>query len=242
MKNKTNKAVCLDIEWIGHPKCNTCAVRNSVLFSDIADETLNGFLLSIDNFHLQPYVRLYDIGDAGRDIFIIRSGIVKLEQTMPNGAMRVVRLLHTGNVLGMETLVGDSYHHSAVALNEVDVCRIPVQVIHDLEKQSPKLHIQLMQHWQKTLNEADEFILQLSTGRSAARLARLLLKLSNFTGNEPFVAPSREDIGAMLSITTETASRAMAEFKRQGWIREVHGQLIKCDCNQMAQLTMDLNE
>jgi CRP-like cAMP-binding protein len=239
MKNKSDKAVCLDVEWIGHPKCSNCAVRNSVLFSNIADDMLNRYLLSIDNFHFQPHSHLYEYGNEGSDIFTIRSGIVKLEQTMPNGTMRVVRLLHAGDVVGMETLVGDSYHHNAVALNEVDACRIPVHVMHNLEKQSPELHMQLMQHWQKSLNEADEFILQLSTGRSVARLARLLLKLSTFMGNEPFIAPSREDIGAMLAVTTETASRMMAEFKRQGWLREVHGQCVSCDCNKMAQLAMD---
>ncbi len=240
MNKKNAKAACLDVEWIGHPKCSACAVRNAVLFSDIPDETLNHFLLAVDNYHFRPRAHLYEKGNTGGNLFTIRSGIVKLEQSMPNGALRVVRLLHAGDVVGLEALVGNHYHHSAVALNEVDACRIPMQVIRDLDKHSPKLHMQLMLRWQKSLDEADDFILQLSTGSATARLARLLLKLSASTGHEPFVAPSREDIGAMLGVTTETASRVMAEFKRQGWLREAHGQCVSCDCDQMTQLAMDL--
>ncbi|MFA5171447.1 MAG: Crp/Fnr family transcriptional regulator [Sulfuriferula sp.] len=240
MKKKNIKAACLDVEWIGHPQCNTCAVRNSLLFSDIPDEILNPFLISVDNYHFHPRAHLYEKGNAGSDLFSIRSGIVKLEQSMPNGALRVVRLLHVGDVVGLEALTGEHYHHSAVALNEVDACRIPMQVIRDLNKHSPKLHMQLMLRLQKSLDEADDFILQLSTGGATARLARLLLKLSASADHEPFLAPSREDIGAMLGVTTETASRVMAEFKRQGWLREVHGQCVSCDCSQLARLAMDL--
>ena len=36
---------------------------------------------------------------------------------------------------------------------------------------------------------------------------------------DPFYLPGREDIGAMLGLTTETVSRAMAEFRRRGFVR-----------------------
>ncbi len=240
MENNKSKALCLDAEWVGHPKCKTCAVRSSVLFADLPDEVLDHLLQPVDNFHFHPRAHLYNQDDAGSHLFTIRSGIVKLEQSMPNGALRVVRLLHAGDVAGLEALLGNNYHHTAVALGEVDACRIATQVIQDLDVHSPQLHAQLMLRWQTSLDEADDFIVQLSTGSATARLARLLLKLS-MVADEPFIAPSREDIGAMLGVSTETASRLMAEFKRQGWVREANGQFVSCECGRLAQLATDMD-
>lgn len=241
MQNNKNRSLCLDAEWVGHPKCKTCALRSSDLFADLPDEALDHLLQPVDNYHFHPRAHLYGQGDAGSYLFTIRSGMVKLEQSMPNGALRVVRLLHPGDVVGLEALVGNSYHHTAVALNEVDACRISTQVINDLDAHSPRLHAQLMLRWQKSLDEADDFIVQLSTGSATARLARLLLKLSMVGANEHFVSPSREDIGAMLGVTTETASRLMAKFKRQGWVREANGRFVSCECGRLAQLAMDMD-
>lgn len=241
MQNNMRKALCLDAEWVGHPKCKTCAVRSSVLFSELPDDVLDNLLRPVDNYHFHPRAHLYDKGDASSYLFTIRSGIVKLEQLMPNGTLRVVRLLYAGDVVGLEGLVDNRYHHTAVALGEVDACRISINVIHELDIHNATLHAQLMQRWQKSLDEADDFIVQLLTGSSTARLARLLLKLSAVGTNALFVAPSREDIGAMLGVTTETASRLMAEFKRQGWVREANGQFVSCECGQLAQLAMDVD-
>lgn len=241
MQNKKTRALCLDVEWIGHAKCHTCAMRSSVLFSGLSELELDSLLQPVDQFIFHARTQIYARGDAGTHLVTIRSGVVKLEQNMPNGATRVVRLLQAGDVIGLEALVGENYHHNAVAMTDVDACRISTKVINDLDARSPRLHAQLLLRWQKSLDEADDFIVQLSTGSSTARLARLLLKLSAMGAHEPFIAPSREDIGSMLGITTETSSRLMAEFKRQGWVREAHGQCVSCDCTQLANVAMDID-
>jgi hypothetical protein len=52
-------------------------------------------------------------------------------------------------------------------------------------------------------------------GSSKKRMANLLIYLSDHSNDEGyFYLPSREDIGALLAVTTETASRIVAEFKR----------------------------
>ncbi len=244
MLNSTNnkrKTLCLDVTWSGHQKCKTCAVHNAAPFADVSDSALNDFLQPIDNLQFSPRAHLFDQGNIADNLFTIRSGIVKLVQIMPNGTPRIVRLLHAGDLAGLEGLVGYSHYlHTAVAQSEVDVCRIATQTVHELNKHSPKLSAQLMLRWQKALNEADDFIVRLSTGSSTARLARLLLKLSALGENGTFVTPSREDIGAMLSVTPETVSRLMAEFKRNGWIKGTNSHCDYCDHEQLALLAMDL--
>ncbi|MDX2504813.1 MAG: helix-turn-helix domain-containing protein [Gammaproteobacteria bacterium] len=37
--------------------------------------------------------------------------------------------------------------------------------------------------------------------------------------DDSFFLPTRDDMGAMLGITTESASKATAEFRRNGWLK-----------------------
>ena len=72
-----------------------------------------------------------------------------------------------------------------------------------------------MLRWQKSLSDADAWLTQLSTGPAKKRVANLLLRLREEDSTECFLF-SREDIGYILSITIETASRTISDLKRKG--------------------------
>lgn len=92
-------------------------------------------------------------------------------------------------------------------------------MIEALRHDTPRLHDALMQRWQSAINGADEWITLLSTGKTKNRVAQLLLMLKENSQDDSFFLPTREDMGAMLGITTESASKAIAEFRRKGWLK-----------------------
>jgi CRP-like cAMP-binding protein len=67
-------------------------------------------------------------------------------------------------------------------------------------------------------------------------MARLLITLGCDSTLSETLLPSREDMGALLGITTETASRIMAEFRRRGLIHIEKGGCIDYDYNGLTQL------
>ena len=69
-----------------------------------------------------------------------------------------------------------------------------------------------------------------------ARMARLLIMLGCTVNDSDFVFPSREDMGALLGITTETASRIIAEFRRRGLVHMDKGCYIGCDQHELNRL------
>ena len=229
------KPNCTNPEWLGRAKCASCEIRNSVLFSGLSSLELDSILQPIDNLYVPLHTQLYEKDAAAPNVYTIRSGLIKLKVDLPNGGQRIVRLLRPGDVAGMETLVGERYHHTAIALQDSDVCRIPREVILQLDKTSPSVHQALMQRWQHQLNQADHFITALSTGPAEARMARLLITLG-CTDTLPETVPSREDMGALLGITTETASRIMAEFKRRGLVQTDKGNYVVCNHLGLIQL------
>jgi CRP-like cAMP-binding protein len=142
-------------------------------------------------------------------------------QSLPDGTQRVVRLLYSTDVLGLEILVGDKYEHDVVALRDTELCRYPVEAVHVLSQSNPVLHKDLMAQWQKALAEADAWLTHLSTGPAKKRMANLLLRLLEGEDTAQCEIFNREDMGSILSLTTETASRAISEFERLGLMKKL---------------------
>jgi len=224
--------------WVGLAECRQCAVRSSVLFADLTESDFNLIHEPIDEISFATGSVIYNAGDPGHWVFTVRGGVVKLVQYLPNGTQRTVHLLRQGAAMGMEALLGYAYEHSAIVLREALVCRIPITMIKDLNVQTPHLHEQLMRHWHQSAREADEWLTQLSTGTARARMARLLLSLASGRRCECELF-SAEDLGAMLSITPETASRIVAEFKRSNVLTPATDNLFCCDLEALNELIMD---
>lgn len=218
---KMNKTVTMEAAWSGEADCKTCALRDSVLFAGLDEKDFEHIHKPIDQMDYRPGTLLYRAGDPATHMFTIRSGLVKLVQYLPDGTQRIVRLLRTSDITGLEGILGENYQHDAIIMQKTEVCALPVEVVKKLSSENAKLHQELMNRWQRALNEADLWITQLSTGSAKQRVARLLLRLVCRDESRQCELFNREDMGAMLGITTETASRTIAEFKRGGMISEI---------------------
>ena len=230
-KTQGKKAQCTDVTWAGRADCAHCAIRSRVLFADVSNEELDHILVTIDALAYPPHAVLYQAGEKGDSIFTIRSGLVKLVQYLPNGTQRIVRLLKAGDVAGLELSVGQPYRHAAIAMHETHTCRIPMSAVEHLGVDHPHLCHQFMLRWQRNMDDADRTITEFSTGPADARIARLLLHLSLPGEDGHCLVMGREDMGSILGITTETASRVMADFKRRGLLLE-SSNMHSCQCNK----------
>ncbi|MGE5476749.1 MAG: Crp/Fnr family transcriptional regulator [Bacteroidales bacterium] len=224
----------IDAAWQGTAHCVDCGIRDLVLFADLTEPDFNLIHLPIDEIAFEAGATLYSAGGDGATLFTIRSGLVKLVQYLPDGTQRIVRLLKSGATAGLEAMLGQAYEHTAIALQPTQVCRIPRQVVERLSRETPRLHGQLMQRWHAALRQADDWLTELSTGKAPQRLARLMLQLAEADGCVTLF--SREDVGSMLGITTEHASRTVAEFKRNGVITELAPNRYRCDMAQLGSI------
>ena len=229
------KSVPLKEAWSGEADCRHCTLRQSALFAGLKDSDLDHIHDSIDRFNLPPGSSLYRTDDPGDSMFTLRSGLVKLVQYLPDGTPRIVRLTRTADVLGLECLVEPQYHQHATVLQHAQVCRYPTTVVRRLSADNPRLFEELMNRWHRALAEADTWLTELSTGSAKQRVARLIIHLSN-PENSRCELFSREDMAAMLGITTETASRTMAGFKRQSLLVETSHNVFLIDIPNLRRL------
>jgi CRP-like cAMP-binding protein len=225
----------IEAAWQGLASCEQCSIRDLVLFADLTSQDFGAIHLPIEDLWLPPGAALFQPGQEAGHVFTLREGLVKLEQYLPDGTQRIVSLLGQGDVVGLSAMVSDVYEHAAVVLQASKVCRIPKDVVLRL---SPKLHRQLMKKWHDAVQRSHECTRELSTGSARQRVARLFLMLAPPTARRCQLF-GRDDVGAVLGITTETASRMVAELKRSGAATEIAPNLFERDLGALEQIAAE---
>ena len=233
MTKPRTRALCTDPEWLGRSDCRNCGIRHMMLFSGLQDNDFDHILEPIDNFRYPEKTQLYSPGIQDNKIYSIRRGIIKLVQSQPDGSLRIVRLLGQGAIVGIEALLDKPYRHTAIALQELDVCRINTATLKQLETEKAWLNEKVMAHWELHLSIADRWISELSTGSVRSRTLKLLGFLLELNGKETGTIRffGYEDMASMLGTSRETFSRIVAELKDEGVIS-------KTDDSHIYQLSL----
>jgi CRP/FNR family transcriptional regulator, anaerobic regulatory protein len=222
------KTITIHPEKLGHSACKDCGIRKMALFADLADTDLDIIQTPIEDLGFAPHASIYTQGSEARYLYSIHSGLIKLTHYNPDGSQRILRVLGGGSVIGLEATLENRYHHTATAVGNVRACRIPAELIDTLLDRSPNLHRRLLAQWGVALRESEAWFAELNTGASRQRVAKLLLKMRDPDAPQFSMLFKREDMGAMLDITLETASRVVSAFIREGLIQrpaDPHGQV-----------------
>lgn len=195
-----------------------------VLFADLHDEDFDLIHAPIDDLEFQAGQPLVRRGETATSLYSMRSGMVKLVRHTADGRQRIVRVLRPGDIIGLEALMGPVYDTDAIALSAVRACRIPLQVIQRLDRETTRLHQRLLEKWHQSLKEADDWLADLNFGNARQRVAGLILKMRSAHDSSVSTLFSREDMGAMLDLKLETVSRTLNVFVREGVIEAIDRQ------------------
>ena len=202
--------------WRGTSDCRNCGIREMVLFADLNEEDFNLIHAPIDDLVYQPGQTLYEASDQAVGVFTLRKGMVKLVRVTADGRERVVRVLFPGDVVGLEALATGRYDSQAVALSDVSLCRIPLEVMHQLGANSPRLHRKLMEKWQSALKLADDWLAELNFGSARQRVLHFIRKMHEVSEDDTATLFGRDDMGAMMDLKLETVSREVTALVRAG--------------------------
>lgn len=221
-----------------HPQaraCAACEVRRSALFGALDAAGLERVHVDIATPLLAPGERVYARGEAGTAVFTIRAGIVRFERVTAGGARRIVRLAGRGDLIGAEALLRRPYHDEAVACTEVQLCRIPQALVGELGGAQAGLLHELMARWQRALDAAEAWAADLSAGPARLRMLRLLALLDRHRDDDGLIwLPRRDEIGAMLDMTFETASRLVSRLRREGVLEPLPPRAARVDAGRLA--------
>lgn len=222
-----------------HPQaqvCAQCEVRRSALFGALDDAALDQIHTHIASLTLAPGQAIYQRGEQGSAVYTVRSGVVRFERVTERGDRRIVRLAGPGDLIGQESVVSRAHADDAVACTEVELCRIPGHLLSEMSAREPALLHELMARWQRALDGAEAWVTDLTTGPARRRVLRLLLKLGDYTRPQGDIwLPAREEMGAMLDMSVETASRLISALRREGVLQTPGLRTVRVERERLAR-------
>jgi CRP-like cAMP-binding protein len=201
----------------GRSNCFACELRQDMVCSDVTLEDLVDFHAGIGDFDYGNGAALFDMGQPTEAVYCIRTGAVKMVTVDPAGGERIVRVLKTGDVAGLESAFAPTYGLSAVAVGEVRACRIPIAYFRHFVSKHAGLQVRLFEKSQAALREAETWLAQLVGGTTPVRtrLARLMLRL-RVGADDRIHRFSVDDMAAIIGSTPESVSRIVSELVRKG--------------------------
>ena len=220
MTKEPNHVRCLDVSWEGHADCLHCAIRKNDILADVDVEKYEHLLKRIIQFSYAEKSMLFVENSPAKDIFVVRKGMIKLEDTLSDGGARIVRLVSKGGIAGLEAFLNNHqrYDQTAIALQRSEVCRIPHQVLQDILEHEPDFYKAVLKEWHEQLEASSRVVVEFSTGSLKQRIARVLLMLIDEANRNNQIEINMmhiDDLASLTGVTKESVSRNMAELKRK---------------------------
>lgn len=207
--------------------CSACSIRHAAVHSRVPDEDLSKLLSDATTVALQSGQTLFTEGDPAKSLFTIARGAMMIYKMTLDGRRQITGFLFNGDFLGLT--LGGRYAYSAEAITVASLHRYPILKVQELVRRYPLIEQRLCQITRQELVEAQEQMLLLGRKSARERVASFLLKLARQSEDrglpraEIFVPMTRAMIGDYVGLTTETVSRTMAEFRRDGLLSSLSG-------------------
>ena len=205
--------------------CSTCSLQELCLPAGLNESELAAVDELVDR--RRPVKRgeyLYCAGTSLQSLYAIRSGFMKSSVLHEDGREQVAGFHMMGELMGLDAIGSGQHLCDAMALEDSEVCNIPLKDLETLSRNMPSLQ----QHFHRIMSReiARDYgvMLLLGSMRAEERLAAFLLNLSQrfaargYSPLEFHLRMTREEIGSYLGLKLETVSRTLSGFQAQGMI------------------------
>ncbi len=164
---------------------------------------------------------LFDMGDAFKSLYAVRSGSIKVYTLNSDGEEQVLGFYLPGEVLGLEAISRGHHDCSAIALETSSICELDFAALEQLGGEQPEIQQRLNRIYAREVARDYDLLRLLARKSAEQRLALFLVNLSErfaargFSADEFNLSMSRYDIGNYLGLALETVSRLLARFQNQ---------------------------
>lgn len=157
--------------------------------------------------------------ELGEVLFILKEGRVQLYRISPEGKKLVITTLGPHTLFGEMALLGTKMHNTFA--EAIDDCLICVMSRNDLERlilSKPQVALRILEITGKRLQEAEESLENMAFKSIPARLANLLLRLSDEQQSDEVTGLTHQDLAESIGTYRETATQVLNDLKARGLI------------------------
>lgn len=203
---------------------NSCDLVSCMLCKGCLKEWLPAIDAHRKTLHFKKGEQIFSEGDKMNGIYFIYSGTVKVHKKWDEGKELIVRIAHSGDIVGHRGLGKDNYYPvSGTTLEPTDVCFIDIDFFLSTLKVNHGFVIELMMFFAGELKESERNMRNLAHMPVKGRLAQCILTLHNKFGSDKQgwikMTLNRQDLASFAGATYETVLRMMNELSQAGVIR-----------------------
>lgn len=205
--------------------CMDCKGRKACLAGGLDGDELVDFeqLITLRRRVARREV-LVRVNEPATKLYAVHFGQFKATAIDHRGQHYVAGFHMSGDLIGVDAFAGGRHRLGAVALEDSEVCEIPIEHLSKALTLHPALASVFLSRMSANIFRAIEGGQFLASLRSDRRFARFLCQLSErhgAMGYSPYVfhlRMARADIGSYLGISVENLSRMIAKFRQHGLV------------------------
>jgi CRP/FNR family transcriptional regulator, anaerobic regulatory protein len=167
---------------------------------------------------------VFDPGQPARNMLLLLSGTVRVQQSSGSGREVFLYRVHAGESCVLTTacmLADEAYTAEGIAETEVQAVAIPRAVFDDLSGRSAEFRSFVFRAWSHRIAELFSLIDDIIFQRMDVRLAERLLALEQ----HGVILVTHQALSVELGTAREVVSRLLGEFQRRGWVSLARGEV-----------------
>lgn len=204
----------------------TSILASVPLFAGLPPEQLELLVRSLRYRHCRAGDTIFRQNDDGTSFYIIESGAVKVQRASSEGKEVILAMLRPGDFFG-ELALFDGAPRSADAVAKVATVLLVLDRADFLAfvESHPSTAMRLLATLSRRLRRTDQLVQDAAFLDVSARLARVLLTLSEDRGDDALASLTQSELAAMVGTTRESVNRWLRSFQRRGLIEYDSGRL-----------------
>jgi len=173
-------------------------------------------------------------------IYFIKSGLAKVYLEKKSHKNLILEIVGKGSILGITSLNHKKiYNFSVVALEDIRVCEINIDIINSIMKNNISFSSNIMQQLNTTIDQLLRKVISLAYKNTHARIAELLIMLMDEVYKEQAFTLnlSRKELAESANVATENMVRILKSFESDQIIK-LNGKKVEIlDYNRLLKLS-----
>lgn len=179
---------------------------------------------------------IFSEGDPSEWLYIVKHGKVKITKLSHEGKEFILEVISEKDLFGgVAVLRGFPYPANAVTMEDTTVLKVSRSNLMKILDRFPDVMFNLIKNFGDRMKDSHETAKNIALEKVSARIAALLLKLSEQVGVKTGegvlinMKLTKQDIAEMVGTTVETSIRTMSRFKKLGLVSEKAGKITILD-------------
>ncbi|MGH2410507.1 MAG: Crp/Fnr family transcriptional regulator [Chloroflexota bacterium] len=192
------------------------------IFADLSKQRLQWIKETTTMFTCSRGAIIYEPGETGEVLFLLKRGLVQLYELSPEGKKLVVGTLAPGAFFGDMPLLGQAMCDTfAEAARECLICAMGQGDVEALLLAEPSVALRILHVVGKRLHEQRMVLADVVFKSVPGRVAALLLRTAEETGSDTIAGFSQQDLADRAGVARETMTQTLNEFASMGAV-ELH--------------------